>query len=282
MEVIRYKKQLQDAIHSYRRDKKAIGLVPTMGALHQGHLSLVRSALEENAVTVVSIFVNPTQFDNPEDLENYPKTLERDVQLLESLSGNLLVFTPSKSEIYNGNITSLSYYFDGLDKVMEGTFRKDHFNGVATIVELLFKTVAPNKAYFGEKDFQQLQIVRKLVQQQALPITIIACPIDRESNGLARSSRNERLSKSTRAEAGLIFSTLQTAKDKFGTENANDIKEWAISSFKRNSTFELEYFEIADEETLTPLKEKQKNIKYRAFIAVYADGVRLIDNIALN
>ena len=282
MVVVRYKKELQDALKIYRSGRQKIGFVPTMGALHQGHLSLVKRALVENQVTVVSIFINPTQFDNSLDLEKYPKNLEKDVLLLEEVSTSIIVFTPSPSEIYNGAIAARSYDFDGLETVMEGAYRTGHFDGVATVVELLFSAVAPHNAYFGEKDFQQLQIIRKLTTLQKLPITIIGCPIEREFNGLARSSRNERLSKPTRENASFIYAILLAVRKKFGTENALLIKDWVASSFEDNPLFDLEYFEMVNEETLVPFVEKKENVKYRAFIAVYAEGIRLIDNIALN
>ncbi len=282
MQVIRNKKELQKVMGGWKLKNQSIGLVPTMGALHQGHLSLVKRALGENDLVVVSIFVNPTQFDNAEDLEKYPSNLELDVDLLASLSTEIIVFTPTKSDIYDGNIASKSYNFDGLAKVMEGEFRNGHFDGVATIVELLFRAVGPDKAYFGEKDFQQLQIIKKLVKQSKLDLTIIPCPIEREPNGLARSSRNERLSNQTRKEAGFVHETLLAVKTKFGTENANYIKNWVTRQFNENQLFELEYFEITDVDTLTPMVKIQNNKKYRAFIAIYAEGIRLIDNIALN
>ncbi len=282
MVVVRYKKELQDTLKIHRSGNQKIGFVPTMGALHNGHLSLVKRSLAENTVTVVSIFINPTQFDNPADLEKYPENLEQDLLLLEQLSQSIIVFAPSPSEIYNGNITAKSYDFGGLETVMEGTYRAGHFDGVATVVELLFKAVAPHKSYFGEKDFQQLQIIRKLTAQQELPIAIIGCPIEREPNGLARSSRNERLSKSTRESAGFIYETLLAASEKFGTENAPHLRDQVVSKFVDNPIFKLEYFEIVNEETLMPVIEKKENLKYRAFIAVYAEGIRLIDNIALN
>ena len=282
MVVVRYKKELQDALKIYRSGRQKIGFVPTMGALHQGHLSLVKRALVENQVTVVSIFINPTQFDNSLDLEKYPKNLEKDVLLLEEVSTSIIVFTPSPSEIYNGTIAARSYDFDGLETVMEGTYRTGHFDGVATVVELLFSAVAPHNAYFGEKDFQQLQIIRKLTALRKLPITIMGCPIEREFNGLARSSRNERLSKPTRENAGFIYAILLAVRKKFGTENALLIKDWVTSSFEDNPLFDLEYFEMVNEETLVHFVEKKENVKYRAFIAVYAEGIRLIDNIALN
>lgn len=265
-----------------RKKNHTIGLVPTMGALHEGHVSLVKKALLENDKVVVSIFVNPTQFDKKDDLEKYPRNLDRDLTLLELVSENILVFVPSVDEIYGGHIKSQNYEFNGLDKVMEGEFREGHFNGVGTIVELFLRTVSPDKAYFGEKDFQQLQIIRKMAESKKLPCEIIGCPIEREPHGLAMSSRNERLSKTTRKEASFIYETLQAAKAKFGTESARNIADWVKEKFEKNPLFQLEYFQIADEDTLTPMLKKQNETKYRAFIAVYADGVRLIDNLRLN
>jgi len=282
MKIFDRKKDLNTFTLQQRKKDCTIGLVPTMGALHSGHISLVKKALSENDLVVVSIFVNPTQFDKKDDLEKYPRTFEKDIDLLRQVSDKIAVFAPTVDEIYEGKIASESYEFEGLDKVMEGEFRSGHFDGVGTIVELLLRTVAPDRAYFGEKDFQQLQIIRKMAEIKHLPYTIIGCPIEREPHGLAMSSRNERLSKTTREQAGFIHNTLQTAKTKFGTESALDIKDWVTSEFQGNPLFELEYFEIADEHTLTPALKIQDNQKYRAFIAVYADGVRLIDNLRLN
>lgn len=282
MRVFQSKKELKEVVQEWKSKGHSIGLVPTMGALHQGHLSLVKNALVNNDFVVVSIFVNPTQFNNLEDLNTYPSNLEEDTKLLRSVSKEIVIFTPSQNEIYDGNVISKSFNFNGLEKVMEGEFRTGHFDGVATIVELLFKAVEPTRAYFGEKDFQQLQIIQKLVEQSNLDLEIVPCPIEREPNGLARSSRNERLSLPTRRAAGFIHETLLSAKIKFGMENANYIKEWVSKQFLENSFFELEYFEITDVDTLTPITKIQKNRKYRAFVAVYAEGIRLIDNIALN
>ncbi|NDV41833.1 pantoate--beta-alanine ligase [Flagellimonas sediminis] len=282
MHLFDRKMELVSYLEGERKKNRTLGLVPTMGALHTGHLSLVKKALSENDLVVVSIFVNPTQFDKKDDLDKYPRSLERDIDLLKTVSKKIVVFAPTVDEIYGDQVKSESYEFDGLDKVMEGEFRAGHFDGVGTIVELLLRTVAPNKAYFGEKDFQQLQIIRKMAEIKKLPYTIIGCPIEREPHGLAMSSRNERLSKTTREQAGFIHDTLQTAKSKFGTESATTIADWVKSEFKKNPVFNLEYFEITDEATLTPMLKKQDNQKYRAFIAVYADGVRLIDNLRLN
>ncbi|MBR9854103.1 MAG: pantoate--beta-alanine ligase [Algicola sp.] len=282
MKIFDRKKELNAFSSEERKKDRTIGLVPTMGALHSGHISLVKKALSENDFVVVSIFVNPTQFDKKDDLEKYPRTFQKDVSLLKEVSENIVVFAPSVDEIYEGNVTSKSYEFDGLDKVMEGEFRNGHFDGVGTIVELFLRTVAPDRAYFGEKDFQQLQIIRKMAEIKDLPCTIIGCPIKREPHGLAMSSRNERLSKETRGQADFIYSTLLAAKAKFGTKSAKEITDWVTSEFEQHPLFRLEYFEIADENTLTPALKIQDNQKYRAFIAVYADGVRLIDNLRLN
>ncbi len=282
MLVFDQKKELKSFLHQERVKNHTVGLVPTMGALHHGHLSLVKKALSENDLVVVSVFVNPTQFDKKDDLEKYPQNLNQDLDLLISVSNKIVVFTPSVDEIYGATVESQMYEFNGLDKVMEGEFREGHFNGVGTIVELFLRTASPDKAYFGEKDFQQLQIIRKMVEYKNLPYTIVGCPIEREPHGLAMSSRNERLSKSTRKKASFIYTTLLTAKEKFGTESAHVISEWVKSQFSKNGVLELEYFEIADEDTLTPMLKKQANRKYRAFIAVYADDVRLIDNLRLN
>ena len=281
MRVITTKKKLRDYL-SARKGNGSLGLVPTMGALHRGHAVLVERACAENEICVVSIFVNPTQFDNAEDLEQYPKTLDTDLQILSHISEDIVVFAPSPEEIYDSRVEARHYDFEGLDKVMEGAYRKGHFNGVGTIVEALLRLIAPDRAYFGEKDFQQLQIIRKLVETKGITSEIIGCPIVREDHGLAMSSRNGRLSKALFQEASFIYKTLLSAKDKFGTENVKRVKDWVRDEFKKHPVFELEYFEIADVKTLVSAQIKKPNLKYRAFIAVYAEGVRLIDNVALN
>lgn len=281
MLVIETKNKLTEVL-SKLDNNLSLGLVPTMGALHKGHASLIQKAVNENDRVVVSIFVNPTQFNNKEDLDKYPKTLESDIKLISSISKYIIVFTPAVSEIYTDSVVPKIYDFEGLDKVMEGEFRDDHFNGVGTIVEELLTIIKPTKAYFGEKDFQQLRIIQKLTEIQHIPVEIIGCEIIREDHGLAMSSRNERLSKKIRQKAAFIYKTLQTAKNKFGMENALNVKDWVINEFQKNDEFELEYFDITDVETLTPINNKINNVKYRAFIAVYVEDVRLIDNIALN
>ena len=272
-------KSLQQKIKSLKNGT-TIGFVPTMGALHEGHLSLVEKAKKENDIVVVSIFVNPTQFDNADDLINYPKTIEKDLSLLKSFNCDI-VFTPTPEEIYADDIQSQSFDFDGLEFQMEGKFRAGHFNGVGTIVERLFKVVKPHKAYFGEKDFQQIQIIRKMVEKRNLPVQIISCPIHREKDGLAMSSRNTRLTTAQRAAAPFIYETLTKAKTLFGTKNASEVIKWVENEFKNHPLFNLEYVEIADEEMLLPVETKNPTKKYRAFIAVFAGKVRLIDNISL-
>lgn len=282
MQVFREKEVLEEAVSKLKKEGKTIGLVPTMGALHEGHLSLVINALKETNQVIISIFVNPTQFDNSEDLEKYPRTPEKDIEKLESISSELWVFLPSAGELYGNRIESEKFDFDGLEEVMEGKFRKGHFDGVGTVVKKLFEAVQPDKAFFGEKDFQQLQIIRKLTEKTGLPVEVIGCPILREDSGLARSSRNERLSSQKREKAAFIYETLRDVKGLFGTKSAEDISAWVTERFKTHPYLELEYFEIADASTLKKIDTKKNNTEYRAFIAAYAGEIRLIDNIALN
>jgi len=262
--------------------KTTIGFVPTMGALHDGHLSLLRKALQENKIVVMSIFVNPTQFNNPEDLAKYPRTLERDVQKIATLSDKVIIYAPTVDDIYEGKTVSQSFNYDGLEHQMEGKHRPGHFDGVGTIVKRLFEIVQPTNSYFGEKDFQQLQIIKKLVQKHKIPVNVVGCPIHREKNGLAMSSRNERLTESEKEESTLIFKTLTTAKKMFGTKSANEVSDFVKKTFENHPKFSLEYFQIADEATLKPCLRKSKNKKHRAFIAVFINNIRLIDTISLN
>jgi pantoate--beta-alanine ligase len=262
--------------------RKTIGFVPTMGALHEGHLSLLAQSVLENEITIISIFVNPTQFNNPEDLKNYPRTWERDVKKVESVNSQILIYAPEVDDIYGSETKSESFSFDGLEHEMEGKFRPGHFDGVGTIVSRLFEIVKPTKAYFGEKDFQQLQIVKKLVEKQKYPIQIIGCPIFRESNGLAMSSRNERLTSTERSDAALLFKTLQNAKQLFAQKSITEVRKFVHQTFSNHPTFTLDYFEIAREDTLKTSIRKHKNVKYRAFIAVFVNNIRLIDTISLN
>jgi pantoate--beta-alanine ligase len=269
-------------LKSIKSAHSTIGFVPTMGALHAGHLALMERAVQENECIVVSIFVNPTQFNNSEDLAKYPRTLEEDVRKITALNSEILVYAPSVEDIYDGHPVSQSFDFDGLENQMEGKFRPGHFDGVGTIVKRLFEIVTPTHAYFGEKDFQQLQIVKKLVAKNHLPVTIIGCPITREHNQLAMSSRNERLSAEEREKASIIYQTLLEVKAKFKNEELETIYQSVQQIFDNNPIFDLEYFTIADEATLLPCLGKEKNKNYRAFIAVFVKNIRLIDTISLN
>lgn len=283
MRVYTSKSELSTLISKESTTSFSLGFVPTMGALHAGHLSLVKAALAENTLVVVSIFVNPTQFDNPDDLNKYPRNLTEDVRLLETLSKTkIIVYAPTVNDIYGTQINTQRFDFGGLESQMEGKFRTGHFDGVGTIVKSLFEIVKPNTAYFGEKDFQQLQIIKKMVEITQLPVTVIGCPIERESNGLAMSSRNSRLSAEQKEIAALIYKTLQSVREKFQSENHSDIYNWVTTQFSNHPLFELEYFQISDTENLTPIQQKNQTKTYRAFIAVFAGDVRLIDNISLN
>ncbi|MEQ3663310.1 MULTISPECIES: pantoate--beta-alanine ligase [unclassified Olleya] len=282
MLVFTNKSKIGAHISSLKQEGETIGFVPTMGALHQGHLSLVKEGLANNSRLVVSIFVNPTQFDNADDLAKYPRTLEDDIALLKTVSNKIIVYAPTVDDIYDGNTKAQQFSFDGLEFEMEGKFRAGHFDGVGTIVKRLFEIVTPNNAYFGEKDFQQLAIIKKLVSKYHLPVTIVGCDIFREISGLAMSSRNVRLKPDYKQAAPFIYKTLKEAKVKFGTKSADKTTKWVQQQFDKHELLQLEYFIIADVDTLKTVKRKNKTNTYRAFIAVYADDIRLIDNIALN
>ncbi len=260
--------------------EKSIAFVPTMGALHEGHLSLIKKAKKENDLVVVSIFINPTQFDNDADLIKYPRTIDADLDLLKKVDCDI-VFIPTVEEIYAKNINSQHFNFGGIEHEMEGKFRDGHFDGVGTIVKRLFEIVKPNTAYFGEKDFQQLQIIKKLVAIERLPIKVVGCAIFREKDGLAMSSRNTRLTSEYRDAAPFIYKILKKAKKKFLTKSAKKVSKWVKKKFKKHPILKLEYFVIADEETLKEVLKKKKNKDYRAFLAVFAGEIRLIDNLSL-
>ncbi len=275
-------RELASYLTSVSDKKTSVGFVPTMGALHAGHLSLLEESIKHNDISVISIFVNPTQFNNAEDLAKYPKTLEADIEKIKSVSDAIIVFAPSVEDIYEGKTISQHFDFDGLENQMEGKFRPGHFDGVGTIVKRLFEIVKPKNAYFGEKDFQQLQIVKKLVSKYKIPVNIIGCPIFREPNGLAMSSRNERLTPQERKKAAVIYKTISQAKKLFSTKSAREVTDYVTNQFKDLPDFELEYFEIADEATLLHCFRKSKTKKYRAFIAVFVNKIRLIDTVSLN
>ena len=279
MKVLKSKKTLIDYVERQREMGKKIGFAPTMGALHQGHLSLYKAAKKENDEVISSIFVNPTQFNNPDDFQKYPKTLEKDLELLEK-AGVDAVYVPNVEEMYPDGLNSKKYDFDGLENEMEGKYRPGHFDGVGTIVEELFRQVQPHNAYFGEKDYQQLAIIKKMVEKTKLPVKIHGVPTLREEDGLAMSSRNVRLTETQRKEATIIYETLTKVKEWFKVLSVEEIKQKVTDIF-RNSNFELEYFVIADEETLKEANAIDEDKEYRAFIVAYADTVRLIDNMHL-
>ena len=261
-------------------NNRSWGLVPTMGSLHQGHLKLIQKAHEENAMTFVSIFVNPTQFDSKNDLENYPSTIDADVEKIHTIDPNICVFIPSVETIYPDGAKSRKYTLQGLDKPMEGMYRPGHFDGVSTVVKRLFTLLQPDVAYFGQKDFQQLQIVSLLAKP--LGIEIRSLPTVREANGLAMSSRNSRLSDEGREKAKMIYATLQMVKSNFSSLNIDALKTMAIQKLSEVPQMELEYFEIVAEHNLNVVQSKAKGVSYRAFVAVVVEGTRLIDNISLN
>ena len=279
MKVLKSKKTLIDYVERQREMGKKIGFAPTMGALHQGHLSLYKAAKKENDEVISSIFVNPTQFNNPDDFQKYPKTLEKDLELLEK-AGVDAVYVPNVEEMYPDGLNSKKYDFDGLENEMEGKYRPGHFDGVGTIVEELFRQVQPHNAYFGEKDYQQLAIIKKMVEKTKLPVKIHGVPTLREEDGLAMSSRNVRLTETQRKEATIIYETLTKVKEWFKVISLEEIKQKVTDIF-RNSNFELEYFVIADEEMLKEANAIDEDKEYRAFIVAYADTVRLIDNMHL-
>lgn len=278
MEILKNKNALRAYIERNREMGKKIGFAPTMGALHDGHISLYQAAKKENDLVVSSIFVNPTQFNNRQDLEKYPKTVEADVAMLEKSGFVDAVYIPKEKDLYPEGPKSKKYDFEGLENEMEGKFRPGHFDGVGTVVEELFHQVRPDNAYFGEKDYQQLAIIKKLVEKKNLPVKIHGIPILREKNGLAMSSRNERLTKEQRHAAKIINETLEKVNDWFRVVSIPEIKERVKEIFEKNSGFVLEYFIIADEETLKETDFFYKDRNYRAFIAVFAGDVRLIDN----
>lgn len=275
MKIHKSSSSLNEALLPFITNRKTIGFVPTMGALHVGHISLVEQANLENDCVVVSIFVNPTQFDNPNDLLKYPRTIENDIAHLKRFSKNIFIFSPSALELYNNNINSKSYNFSGIESEMEGKHRIGHFDGVGTVLNLFFRIIKPNKAYLGEKDFQQLRIVRKLVEIENLPVKVIGCPTIRETSGLAMSSRNKRLNNEQLKEAILIYKTLLKIKENFNLLSILKLNQLVEKEFKSHPSLTLEYFEIADTETLKTGIYKSKKKKYRAFIASFIGGIRL-------
>ncbi len=277
MQIITTKKALRDVVSACKLTNKTMGLVPTMGALHEGHASLVKRSVSENNVTFVSVFVNPTQFNNKEDLEKYPRDLHRDAELLSSL-GVDFVFAPTPEEMYSAEELNETFAFDfgGLDQVMEGKHRPGHFNGVVQVVSKLFTLVQPHRAYFGEKDFQQLAIIRRMVAVMEFPIEIVGCPIVREKTGLALSSRNERLSDEEKQTALAISRVLFESRQLIQSQTVSQVQSWVIEQINRVDGLTVEYYEIVDQTTLQPASDFSHAI---GCVTVYCGPVRLIDNI---
>ena len=282
MEIFKTKKTLLDYIERQKEMGKKIGFAPTMGALHPGHISLYEAARKENDLVISSIFVNPTQFNNASDLEKYPRTIEKDIEILEKSALVDAVYIPEVTDIYPEGLKSKEYNFDGLENEMEGKFRPGHFNGVGTVVEELFRQVKPDNAYFGDKDYQQLAIIKKLVEKQNLSVKIHGVPIYREKNGLAMSSRNKRLDHEQKEAAKVIYETLVKVNDWFRVITVPEIYQRVKDIFENQRGMVLEYFEIADEATLKETDFFYKDRNYRAFIVVFVGDVRLIDNIHLD
>ena len=280
MKKIEKIKQLQDELELLRKKGMSIGFVPTMGALHEGHLSLIKQSNLENNITVVSIYVNPTQFNNKNDFSRYPRILADDIAKLKNVQCDFL-FTPSDEEMYPEEDTR-EFDFGNLDKVMEGEFRPGHFRGVGLIVSKLFEFVNPDKAYFGEKDFQQVAIIKHMTKKLGFDIQIISCPIIRENDGLAMSSRNMLLTKEQRANVPLISQTLINSIKKAKIFTVSETKEWVKRTINENSFLDVEYFEVVDSESLESVRDwKEQGEKYGC-IAVHVGNIRLIDNIRYN
>jgi len=264
------------------KTNKSIGLIPTMGALHLGHASLIKKALIENEIVIVSIFVNPTQFENKDDLINYPKNIDNDIEKIKNLDPQIIIYNPTINDIYNNKLNVKNFDFGFIGSELEGHFRKNHFNSVATIVEKLFNLFKPNRAYFGEKDYQQILIIKSLKIKSNLDVEIISCPIIRDNDGLALSSRNSLLTKKERKIAPIIHKSLLDVKNKIKSNQKIESIIFKIQNeFKSISPLKLEYLEIREALSLKKVNKINSQKKYRAFIAARIGKIRLIDNIEL-
>lgn len=280
MQIFNSRNALSDTLNELRNRGKAIGFVPTMGALHEGHISLVKNAQKENDVVVISIFVNPTQFNNTSDLVNYPRIPDKDIAMLKAAGGDIL-FMPTEIEMYPEGATSAlnQLQLDSLGEVMEAQHRPGHFDGVVTVVRKLFVIVGECKAYFGQKDFQQLAVVRKLVNDEKIPVEIVSCAIVRELDGLAMSSRNMRLSSEQRQAATVLYQALSEVKRQWKTSDVDELRKRVVEIVASEELAKLEYFEIVDRTSLLPVKDKKNAV---ACIAAYLGEIRLIDNVVLD
>ena len=279
MEIYKTRSQIHQRVKELKAQGKKIGFVPTMGALHQGHLSLIRCSKKDNDITVVSIFVNPTQFNDPKDLEKYPRMLDKDIEKLKSEKVNIL-FAPDEKEMYPVPDTRV-FDFGHLDKVLEGKYRPGHFNSVAQIVSKLFETIPAHKAYFGKKDYQQYLIIKELAKKyiKDQEIEIIPCPLIREKDGLAMSSRNLLLTQEQRKSAVLISKTLFKARELKENKTIQEIKEFVVKIINQDPNLQVEYFEICDANNLLPVENWESSDNIIGLIAVYCGEIRLIDNI---
>jgi len=278
MYVFKTSKEILDFLN---KTNKSIGLVPTMGALHAGHESLIKKALIENEIVIVSIFVNPTQFDNKDDLINYPRNLESDLEKIKKLDSKIIIYSPLIKDLYFDDISVKDFNFGFIGNELEGHFRKNHFNSVATIVEKLFNLFKPNRAYFGEKDYQQILIIKNLILKSNLNVELTSCPTVRDPDGLALSSRNDLLSKKERKIAPIIYKTLLNVKNKIKNEQIESVIFKIENEFESTPSLKLEYLEIREALSLKPVKKINKEKKYRAFISARIGKIRLIDNIEL-
>ena len=274
-------KKVKKLIENQKNKGNKICLIPTMGSLHEGHTFLIKEAIKKSEIVWLSIFVNPTQFNDLNDFKNYPKTIHKDILKIKEISENIFVFNPTVEEIYNNNIVYENFDFGNLDKVMEGKYRPNHFNGVATIVTKLFEIFEPDFTFFGEKDFQQVLIIEHLINKKFPKINLVICNTVREKNGLAISSRNNLLNKKIYKKCGLIYDMLVYAKEHIRKKDIYKIKEHIIDKINSISSFELEYFDIRDSKFLEKIDILDKKQKIRAFICVKVDGIRLIDNMKL-
>ncbi|MBK79058.1 MAG: pantoate--beta-alanine ligase [Flavobacteriaceae bacterium] len=271
----------KEIIDFLNKTNKSIGLVPTMGALHLGHTSLIKKALIENDIVIVSVFVNPTQFDNKTDLIKYPRNIQSDIEKIKNINNKILIYNPSIKDIYNDNLYVKNFDFGFIGNELEGHFRKNHFNSVATIVEKLFNIFKPSRAYFGEKDYQQILIIKSLKIKSNLKVEIISCPTIRETDGLALSSRNYLLSEKERKIAPILYKTLLNLKNKIKNDQIESVIFKIENEFKLTPSLKLEYLEIREALSLKPVKKINKEKKYRAFISARIGKIRLIDNIEL-
>ena len=282
MTVIKKLNDLDKKLSKLSR-KKILSLVPTMGSLHKGHISLIKSALKYSDEVWVSIFVNPTQFNDINDYKKYPVNFKEDINIIKSINQNINIFLPSIDDVYGKKIISDKFNFDGIDKILEGIKRPGHFDGVATIVKKLFEIFNPNFVFFGEKDFQQTMIVQKIIDSYFKNIKMHVCPTIREKNGLALSSRNSLLSKQTKKNISIIYDSLLFAKQNFYKFSQEELKKIIKINIEKNKGFFLEYFELRCSKTLKICNSENKKKSYcRAFICVIADGVRLIDNLLIS